>query len=311
ELVEETDLADVIGYIDSGSSSGEDGAAGRESDAMIESGEPDAARSPDRVEPEDETPIPALVFASPIEEMAESVIGLDDGTVTPADEEPVGEEPIDEEQVGVADAGDAAIAEEDAAQEPMVEASDAEDMAELLEEVEFDLFLSTLDLSALEGYRDEDGFLELDDGSFEQQVYQRIAPAESQDEELGDEITMLTDEQRERIEELQAPELEDDEAADLEPLVGSTYRQIISAISYHRVEWPGAAVEELPAVADGEALDVVPLEPEAADAAEAPGDAIVMVDGVYTLNRDAVSGAVPEDKSLKALAESVLAHRGA
>ncbi|HPG86678.1 MAG TPA: hypothetical protein PLQ29_08260, partial [Spirochaetales bacterium] len=162
-----------------------------------------------------------------------------------------------------------------------------------------------------EGYRDEDGFLELDDSSFEQQVFQRIAIAESQEEELGDEITMLTDEQRARLEELQAPELEDDEAVDLEPLVGSTYRQIISAISYHRVEWPGATVEELPAVADGEPIDVMPLESVSREDADAPGEAIVMVDGVYTLNRDAVSNAVPEDQSLKALAESVLTHRGA
>jgi len=275
ELVEETDLADVIGYLDSGSS---------DRSAVTEDGVWAERPAPEEPSSEDGEAMAKLVFASPLEEIAETVFELDDDDAYEAD---LAVDPVD-----VLESIEGAEATEEA-------------MDELLEEVEFDLFLSALDLSGLDGYSDDDGFLELDDSSFSRMIGVPIPSPEYADEDLGDEISMLSDEQRERIEELQAVEVEDAEAADVEPLVGSGYRQILSAISYHRRELPASAVEELPIVAETDPDDALPLEERQSD------EVIVMVDGVYTVNREVLSGAPPEDRSLKALADSVLSHRGA
>ena len=278
ELVEETDLADVIGYLDSGSS---------DRSAVTEDGVWADRPAPEEPPSEDDEAVAELVFASPLEEIAETVLELDDDD---ASEAGLAVDPVEVlESIEGAEATEAA----------------EEAMDELLEEVEFDLFLSALDLSGLDGYSDDDGFLELDDSSFSRMISAPTPSPEYADEDLGDEISMLSDEQRERIEELQAVEVEDAEAADVEPLVGSGYRQILSAISYHRRELPASAVEELPIVAETDPDDALPLEERQSD------DAIVMVDGVYTVNREMLSGAPPEDRSLKALADSVLSHRGA
>ncbi len=278
ELVEETDLADVIGYLDSGSS---------DRSAVTEDGVWADRPAPEEPPSEDDEAVAELVFASPLEEIAETVLELDDDD---ASEAGLAVDPVEVlESIEGAEATEAA----------------EEAMDELLEEVEFDLFLSALDLSGLDGYSDDDGFLELDDSSFSRMISAPTPSPEYADEDLGDEISMLSDEQRERIEELQAVEVEDAEAADVEPLVGSGYRQILSAISYHRRELPASAVEELPIVAETDPDDALPLEEPQSD------DAIVMVDGVYTVNREMLSGAPPEDRSLKALADSVLSHRGA
>ena len=259
ELVEETDLADIIGYLEAG----------------IYQEEPDYQESitPEADSTGDDEIFTELVFASPLEDIAETVQELHESAQ--ADE-------VDLEF-----------------------GSPGEIMEDLLEEVEFDLFLSTLDLSALEGYSDEDGFLELDDASFKAEIPSPIPEPEYSEETASDEISMLTDEQRERMEELQVVTLDDSEILDVEPLEGSGYRQIISAFSHRSPDWSSGRLEELPAVSESEPSDAVPLEDEASS------DMIVLVDGIYTVNRSGFQGTPAEDQTLKALADSVLQHRGA
>ncbi|HPE37856.1 MAG TPA: hypothetical protein PK625_11930, partial [Spirochaetales bacterium] len=172
---------------------------------------------------------------------------------------------------------------------------------ELMDEVEFDLFLATLDLTALEDYRDEEGFLELDDAAFAQ-TDRPTEDTQPRDEDIpfAQEYAMLSDEDRERLEELQVVQAdgEGEEPADLDVLsLGgvSHYRPLQrSPLSFR------PALEELLAIGDSEPadLDTVPS-----------ADVIVMVDGVFTLNRTALEGK-PEDTGLKTLAEQVLAGPG-
>ena len=274
ELVEETDLADIIGYLDSGS---------KDSRAVTEDGVWAERPMLEEANSSDDEAMTKLVFTSPLEELAETVLELDDDPDLPTDTVEVIQSLEEKESV---------------------EASETA-MYELLEEVEFDLFLNALDLSGLDGYSDDDGFLELDDSSFSKMIGEPIPAPDYSVEDLGDEISMLSDEQRERIEELQPVEIEDSEATDVEPLIGSGYRQILSAISYHRRDMPTSAIEELPIVAETEPDEALPVEERESS------DVIVMVDGIYTINREGIADCSPEDRSLKALADSVLAHRGA
>jgi len=259
ELVEETDLADIIGYLEAGRYEEE----------------------PDYQEPivlevdvsDDDEAMSGLVFASPLEDIVETVQELDESS-------------------------------SDNVQYQDLEA-EGEVMDELLDEVEFDLFLSSLDLSGLEGYSDEDGFLELDDTSFEVEIPSVLPELEYSEETASNEISMLTDEQRERIEELQVVTLDDSEILDAEPLKGSGYRQIISAFSHRNPDWSSGQLEELPTISETEPSEALPLDESTS------GDMIVMVDGVYTVNRSGLPSTPAEDQNLKALAESVLQHRGA
>ncbi len=290
ELVEETDLADIIGYLDitSRSSPLEVG------DALAEPSEPPASRDD---EPADA--LPSLVLDSPFAELDKTVMALSDSQ----HDSPGPEDALDGLPRTILADAVAAEPSEDASLEAAEAAADMED---LLEDVEFDLLLSALDLSGLDGYRDEDGFLELDDEVFVRDS--RIEPREAEsDDDLGDEISMLSAEQRDRLEELQAPESGDEMVSDVLPLLRYSYEG--HRARYHRAaRGDDQGIEELPAVAEAEPLDVLPLD-ETAD--ELARETIVLIDGVYTINRAAVSSARAEDEALKELADSVLDGRRA
>ncbi|PKL07258.1 MAG: hypothetical protein CVV51_14605, partial [Spirochaetae bacterium HGW-Spirochaetae-7] len=178
-------------------------------------------------------------------------------------------------------------------------------MADLLEEVEFDLFLSALDLSGLDGYRDEDGFLELEETAYQEPVVPERVEVEYEVDAADGAFSMLSAEDRDRLEELQPFVPEDAEIHELEPLADSSYRRLGSGFSYRRFGMPYARVEELPVVADGEPSEVVALD------APDGGEVIVLVDGIFTINKDAFVALASEDSELKALADSVLSDRGA
>jgi hypothetical protein len=164
----------------------------------------------------------------------------------------------------------------------MLEAS----MADLLEEVEFDLFLSALDLSGLDGYRDEDGFLELEETAYQEPVVPERVEVEYEVDAADGAFSMLSAEDRDRLEELQPFVPEDAEIHELEPLADSSYRRLGSGFSYE------------------------PSEVVALDAPDG-GEVIVLVDGIFTINKDAFVALASEDSELKALADSVLSDRGA
>jgi hypothetical protein len=179
--------------------------------------------------------------------------------------------------------------------------SDADSsMEDLLEEVEFDLFLSALDLSGLEGYRDEEGFLELEDLNEHEPVVLPVVEVDYELEPLDGSISMLSDEERERIEELQPVVSDDASIADLEPLATPSPRVVGYKYLYRRIGTPQAAIEELPIIQEAESVELVD---ELAD------EVIVLVDGVFTINKNAVAESPAGDDTLKALADSVL-HKG-
>ncbi|NLJ45065.1 MAG: hypothetical protein GX430_00670 [Treponema sp.] len=181
--------------------------------------------------------------------------------------------------------------------------SPTQEPEDLLEEVEFEVFLSTLDLSALEGWNDEEGFLDFDLAA----IREDIREEELDDIPLvGDEVEILSDEDRERLEEL--PAFETQEAAvDLEASVGSlpSYeylpfdRRVVYAFQPQEGELENLGDADLP---EPEPLEEFTEEGEGSSEREV----IVLEDGVYTINRDAVDSDISKDPSLAALAEEVL-----
>ena len=233
-------------------------------------------------------------------------------------EEPVAEisEAVEEQQEPVEEPEDlSAVADsgptgttveprmEDSYQES--EQEQEESIEELLEEVEFDLFLSTLDLSGLEGYRDEDGFLEIDDVNWVAHVDKQVPETELEPALTEDEIAMLSDEDRERMEELQVVTSDDADFAELEPLPASRSNRPPYLFRTGRIDIRRSAMEELPVIADSDIAEMLPV-----DEAES-GSIIEMVDGIFTINNSLMKKSIPEDPSLKALADSVLSRDGA
>ncbi len=253
-----------------------------------------------------EPPVEALVLASPFDGVAaDDINAAIEGQLGLGELEPA----IGDQEPGAAEAEGAF---EDATAEFIVEAdaemtpqpSDelvAEDVDEALDEVEFDLFLEALDLSPLEGYRDEEGFLEID----ELEAYAEADEPEAAEDELELEVVdggvaMLSDDDRERLEELQADEaeLDDGDATELETLGDSSYRG-----AYRPVRLEGARfavnAEELLAIEDADPAALLEL-------AEAEGELIRMVDGVFEINKAALEETGKLDPKLKRLADEVL-----
>ncbi len=285
ELVEETDLSDVIGYLDTRPQV-ESGLA--EDLAMVAVADLaetiEKAAGPDSAADE---PMASLVFTSPFEDFPE----MNRETAAQL-EQALKALPVD----GRSEVEEAVAELVSAESREMLESS----MDDLLEEVEFDLFLSALDLSGLDGYRDEDGFLELEETAYREPAISEPVEMEYEVDASDGAFSMLSAEDRDRLEELQPFVPEDAEMGELEPLAYSSYRRLGSGFAYRRFEIPGAKVEELPVVADAEPSDAIPL-----DAADS-GEVIVMVDGIFTINKAAFAVPGTEDPELKALADSVL-----
>jgi len=180
-----------------------------------------------------------------------------------------------------------------------------ESLDDLLEDVEFDLYLSSLDLSGLEGYRDEDGFLEIDDVNWISRDEKPVLEIEYEPPVADDEISMLSDEDRERMEELQVVDSDDSDFAELEPLITSLPNRSPFIFRTGRLDVPRSAIEELPVVADSDISDAIVIDDQDSQSL------IELVDGVFTINNLAMNKTVPEDPDLKALADSVLSHDGA
>jgi hypothetical protein len=236
------------------------------------------------------------IVAEAVEEPEE----LADEELLPAVEEPEAPEELEELEAP------AAIAEtwaEDG--HPQLVEDQEESIEELLEEVEFDLFLSSLDLSGLEGYRDEDGFLEIDDVNWVEHIEKQPLEIEYEPPLTDDEIAMLSDEDRERMEELQVVVQDDTDFAELEPLTATRSDRLPYLFRTGRFDIPRITMEELPVVADSDAAEVLPVEEIES------GSIIEMVDGVFTINNSMMKQSVPEDPGIKALADSVLSRNGA
>ena len=263
ELVEETDMADVIGYIGmnqpAGAGYSEDGTA----DGLEELPSDDA-------EPELD-----IVLGSPFLSASQF---------------------MDDESAARLEA--ISPAEERARNE----------VNELLEEVEFDLFIGSLDLSGLEGYRDEEGFLEIGEAGVAEETVEEPAPGADERfmaEAASGELSMLSDEDRERMEELQVVmEVSTEEPVDAEALASWP---LWSRYAPHGRSFDSMVgeIETLIAFGDAEIGELAPLGSAARGDGPESGDVIVLVDGVFTLNRDAMNPAAA-DPSLKALADSVL-----
>jgi hypothetical protein len=322
ELVEETNLSDIMGYMDARPME-----APVVTDELELSEEQRAQTALEELE-FDEAPLEPMVFASPFDALADgdlhipadSQIDIQPLVAPPAALAEGKEEFIS--HIPASDAPEAGSATRPEAEpnktaepEALEEASELEACEdgrqngdECLDEVEFELFLECLDLSGLNGYRDEEGFLELDDESY----FASHAGVDEQavkDEEAIDQaivldeagVALLSDEDRERIEELQVMVEEDDglAALELESLGGIGYTG--AYVPIRRAAPYRLSPEELIAIEDAEPGTLLSLE-EARDASEV----IDMIDGIFVLNRDALQDAVPADPALKALADEVL-----
>ncbi len=166
---------------------------------------------------------------------------------------------------------------------------------ELLGEVEFELFLDSFDLSLLENYNDEEGFLEIDEHEIRSILEDSgIEIVEADSSGSVQEIPMLTDEEREMLEELQLADLPDSEPVNAEPI---DYLE-----QYIRRCLPGYSIKDC---IEGELETVDDESPTTTNDIET-SQVITENDGIYTLNRSAVSADIKLDASLKKLADDVL-----
>ncbi len=282
ELVEETDLADVIGYMDKGLNE----------DQMVPDGAPTYA--------DDE--MMHIELTSPFENVSSAAFnfvalmsaGAGTGPATDSIEASASQPATDEETE--APGSDISTYQDADALQP-------ESVDEMLEEVEFDLFLGSLDLSGLDGYRDEEGFLELDSVNFNQLPEAEVDESEYMLDEGTSEISMLSNEQREKIEELQSADTDDGEAAELEQLPDLPYTR--SGSGYHRLGFVDSTVVELQALGEDAPVEIAE-EPAHDSGSREDHGVIVMVDGVYTIDKEALAGCDAQDPELKALADAVL-----
>jgi len=279
ELVEETDLADVIGYMDKGLNE----------DQMV----------PDGVPTYDDDEMMHIELASPFENVSSSAFNfaamLSNGPVPGSIEAPADGQPT-------------AVAENEATGSDLstfqdTDALQPQSVDEMLEEVEFDLFLGSLDLSGLDGYRDEEGFLELDNVSFDQPPVADVDESEYMVDEGTSEISMLSNEQREKVEELQCADSDDGEVAELEQLPDLPYTR--SGSGYHRLGFVDSTVVELQAIGEEAPAEAAEEEGPDSEPSEVHG-VILMVDGVYTIDKASLAGYGGQDPELKALADAVL-----
>ncbi|HAE22338.1 MAG TPA: hypothetical protein DCG47_08465 [Spirochaetaceae bacterium] len=314
ELVEETNLSDIMGYMDA-----------RPMEAPVVNDElelSDEQRSRDRLEELefDEAPLEPMVFASPFDALADgdlhipadNQIDIQSLVAPPETQAAVNQEPsLQQSDSGTPEGRSvepATVMPEEAAE---LEACDdmGQESDECLDELEFELFLECLDLSGLNGYRDEEGFLEIDDASYFNN-YDGVDELAVKAEEAIDDaikldeagVALLSDEDRERIEELQVMVEEDDglAALELESLDGIGY--VGNYVPIRRAATPyRLSPEELIAIEDAEPGALLSL-----DEARESSDVIDMIDGVFVLNREALHDAVPADPALKALADEVL-----
>jgi len=183
------------------------------------------------------------------------------------------------------------------------------DGAELLDEVEFDLFLSSLDLSPLTGWSDEAGFsaprseLALHD--------LQIGPEEADDSAVQDgEIPMLSDEDRERMEELPGAEAHEgeppEEAIPLSPAFAA-YVSLESLSPRFRIRADGE-LEPVDGAGRGEEAFAELMELNESEDAGEGEELIILRDGVFQIDSGA-RRASRSDPALKALADAVLRGR--
>ncbi len=180
---------------------------------------------------------------------------------------------------------------------------------ELLGEVEFDLFLDSFDFSALKNYNDEDGFLEINEAEIRSILEDSgIEIVESDNLEAAREIPMLSDKDRELMEELQLVEIPDSgEPVSAEPVefMEQYIRHCLPGCSITDVvEGELQPVDEAVDGADSEYDEADELD--GSDSGESGNRVIVVQDGVFTLNRKALDSATGLDASLKDLADDVL-----
>ncbi|HSV56498.1 MAG TPA: hypothetical protein VLH39_05250, partial [Magnetospirillaceae bacterium] len=186
---------------------------------------------------------------------------------------------------------------------------------DLLEEVEFELFLSTLDLSVLDGWNDEEGFLDFD------LAVVRYEVREEEPDELPlyvDELEVPSEDDRDHMEELPVY-VSASSYAKLEPLVRAS--TAYEYIPFDRRTGFSVRPEEgeLYAVGEAEPREAEYLEgfsgEEAAGGISADGfladapEAVVYQDGVFTVNQHAADPGFRMDPSLAALADEVLGRR--
>ena len=321
ELVEEVDLAEVMGYLsristrqgtdsqvsvhadlsdtvdeDSrelelsglfGLESFED--VGPENDSHATSATAESNEGDESTRTEDGPSLPELTFESPFEELDAVVMDLEGSeTGDKADALPSGA-PISPVSFISPD-----------------ETIESDDDAEA---VDFDLTFSSLDLSGLTGYFDEEGFLELD----ERPTSPAVPDVQSGEADVvvpeDGVITMLSDSERNHLEELYPDETSDDSPAELEPLpqrAAFVQRRVL----WHRPSSSAPVEGYLPVVENDEAGFAANLEPlddaDDGDAATTESDVIVMKDGVFTIDRQRLTRSAPVDDDLKALADSVI-----
>ncbi len=168
---------------------------------------------------------------------------------------------------------------------------------EFLEEVEFEIFLDALDLSGLEGYTDEEGFLELEDSNF--MAGPVVQAPEEEPDIFEDEIRMLSTEQQEKLEKLYGPEKQDENIYELLPVMeeqGTWHKY-----GYYKRKEFNRNLEELQVLEDSEDHEAAPLE-------EIQEESIVTVNGIYKINKEALDSTLAADESLKELADSVLGY---
>ena len=187
--------------------------------------------------------------------------------------------------------------------------ADAE-LDDLLDGVEFALELDSLDLSVLENYRDEEGFLELDTADFsvldilEENIVieEESASVDLTAAEL--EISMLSDADRERLEELQVIQSDDDDdPEELLPLSGYVPQFTRHQLPASFTHFYQSSLAELESLGDAEPENAELWGSEANP--ETPG-IVETDDGLFLLNKDGLSSDVPLDASLKQLAKDVL-----
>ena len=293
ELVDETELSEIIDFLDT------DGirlTAIQESESLHESipelelGEADLLEELDTVEvledAEAAEEIEAVEEAEAVEEFAAVTLAEFNAAFLRAE----------------ADTSDL-LSRIEAMEFPSNAAQDTED---LLEEVEFEVFLSTLDLSALEGWNDEEGFLDFDLAA----VREDLREENLDDLPLaGDEVEILSDEDRERLEELPAFEATS-APAELEESVGALASHDYIPFDRRTVFAFRPQEGELENLGDGELPEAEPLEEFTREESAAFGEDVILYrNGIYSVNRDAVGPDQDRDPSLAALAEEVLKSR--
>ena len=168
---------------------------------------------------------------------------------------------------------------------------------EMLGEIEFELFLDSFDLSSLKNYNDEEGFLEIDEKEIRSILEDSgIEIIEAESSPSLREISMLSDEEREMLEELQLADIHDtSDPVPAEPIefIEQYIRRCLP--SYNITDY-----------IEGE-LEIINEDITRNDNVNVNSNEIITEqDGVFSLNRGAISHHVKLDASLKKLADDVL-----